>query len=450
MPATPPGPSTPPPPGSPTAGPTFTPAPYVPGAGAGEDNGSWAKRAGRGEWATWWREIDRVLLVLIFALMGIGALAVAAGSPAAVHAPAMARKGFGDLHFFYLHIGFQSVGLIAMLVCSRLNREQARRVGIMLGAAMLVALMLVPVIGANINGAKRWLKLGITIQPSEFLKPAFAICLAWVLSWKLRDGKLPVMMICVGLTGLVAMLLMLQPDFGSTVLFLLVGFTMLLVAGLPMSPPMIGISLAGCAGVVGLAYTFYGNARNRIDDFLLNLSGGGDQYDQVHLAFRTLVAGGWTGTGLWLGSQKKSLPEPHTDYIFSVIGEEFGLLMCAVVVLLYFAIVARVLIRLAQEEDLFTVLAGTGLVVQIGGQAFINILVNLQLFPSKGMTLPLISYGGSSTIALCIGVGFLLAITRRNPYLAHDPFQSEGKGLPLHLVSPFSTAYPSKTDNPRK
>lgn len=412
-------------------------APYVPGAGSGEDGATRARKARRGDWAVWWREIDRVLLVLILFLMGIGTLAVAAGSPAAVHAPAMARKGFGDLHFFYLHLMNEGVGLAAMLACSRLNREQARRAGIVLGCAMLVALMLVPVVGSNINGAKRWIKLGISIQPSEFLKPAFAICLAWVLSWKLRDDKLPVMVICIALTALVALLLMLQPDFGSTVLFVLVGFVMLLVAGLPMSPPMIGLSAIGGAGIVGLAYMFYGNARNRIDDFLLNLSGGGDQFDQVHLAFRTLVNGGWTGTGLWLGTAKKSLPEPHTDYIFSVIGEEFGLLMCGVVVVLYFAIVARVLIRLAQEEDLFTVLAGTGLVAQIGGQAFINILVNLQLFPSKGMTLPLISYGGSSTIALCIGVGFLLAITRRNPYLAHDPFAPRA-GLPLNLVSPFS------------
>jgi len=137
---------------------------------------------------------------------------------------------------------------------------------------------------------------------------------------------------------------------------------------------------------------------------------------------RTLLAGGWTGSGLWLGTRKLALPEAHTDYIFSVIGEEFGLLACAVIVILYLALVVRVLLRLIEEEDLFTVLAATGLTAQIGGQAFINILVNLQLFPSKGMTLPLISYGGSSTIALCLGIGLLLAITRRNPFLQREPF----------------------------
>jgi cell division protein FtsW len=165
---------------------------------------------------------------------------------------------------------------------------------------------------------------------------------------------------------------------------------------------------------------FYDNARHRIDSFL----GGGTAFDQVDLASRTLLAGGWTGTGLWLGQRKMQLPEAHTDYIFSVIGEEFGLLVCGLVVLLYLAIVLKVIIRLVEEENLFTVLACSGLVALFGGQAFINILVNLQLFPSKGMTLPLISYGGSSTIAQCFTIGLLLALTRRNPFLSR-----EGLGL---------------------
>jgi cell division protein FtsW len=177
------------------------------------------------------------------------------------------------------------------------------------------------------------------------------------------------------------------------------------------------VGAAGIGGVLA-AYMFYDNARHRIDAFL----GGGTAFDQVDLAERTLLSGGWTGTGLWLGTRKLGLPEAHTDYIFSVIGEEFGLLVCAVVVIVYLALIVRVLLRLVEEDDLFTVLAASGLIAQLGGQAFINILVNLQLFPSKGMTLPLISYGGSSTIALCLSVGFLLAITRRNPFLKRDPF----------------------------
>ena len=168
-------------------------------------------------------------------------------------------------------------------------------------------------------------------------------------------------------------------------------------------------------GVAALTATYflYDNARNRIDSFL----GGGTAFDQVDLAQRTLLAGGWTGSGYALGIRKLNLPEAHTDYIFSVIGEEFGLITCAVLVILYLAIIARVLVRLAGETNLFKLLAGAGLATQIGGQAFINILVNLQLFPSKGMTLPLVSYGGSSTIAVCLAAGLLLAITRRNPFL---------------------------------
>jgi cell division protein FtsW len=216
---------------------------------------------------------------------------------------------------------------------------------------------------------------------------------------------------------LVVCLLMLQPDLGSAILFAGVWFVLALLAGI--SVQRIGVIAAGGIGAVTLAYLFYENGRNRIDAFL----GGGTAYDQVDLASRTLMSGGWTGTGIWLGKRKMSLPEAHTDYIFSVIGEEFGLIMCLVIVALYVAIVLRVLLRLLKEDDLFTTLAAAGLTAQLGGQAFINILVNLQLFPSKGMTLPLISYGGSSTIALCLGVGLLLAITRRNPFIERETFR---------------------------
>jgi cell division protein FtsW len=209
---------------------------------------------------------------------------------------------------------------------------------------------------------------------------------------------------------------MAQPDFGSTILFGGVWFVLVLLSGLPVK--RIAAAGVGGVGLIVLAYMFYDNARHRIDAFL----GGGTAFDQVDLAERTLMSGGWTGSGLWLGTRKLGLPEAHTDYIFSVIGEEFGLLVCAVVVIVYLALIVRVLLRLVEEDDLFTVLAASGLIAQLGGQAFINILVNLQLFPSKGMTLPLISYGGSSTIALCLSVGFLLAITRRNPFLKRDPF----------------------------
>ena len=381
------------------------------------------QRNRRSDIAIWWREIDRVLLVLVLILMAIGTVAVAASSPASARRLSTSKVKLDDLHFFYIHLRWQFVGLLAMLGASMLSRENARRLGILLGFAMLVGLMLVPVAGFSVNGARRWLNLGMSLQPSEFLKPAFAISMAWILSWRVRDPQLPVIELCTGLMGMIAVLLMAQPDFGSTMLFGGVWFVMVLMSGISLKR----IGMAGGAGLVcvTLAYMFYDNARNRIDSFL----GGGTAFDQVDLAQRTLLAGGWTGTGLWLGTRKLGLPEAHTDYIFSVIGEEFGLIMCAVIVVLYLALVGRVLLRLLDEEDLFTTLAAAGLTAQLGGQAFINILVNLQLFPSKGMTLPLISYGGSSTIAICLGVGFLLAITRRNPFIRRERFKRPVLGL---------------------
>ena len=377
----------------------------------------------RSDLAIWWREIDRVLLVIVLVLMAIGTVAVAAGSPASARRLSTSKIRLDELHFFYIHLRWQVLGLFAMLGASMLPRDTARRAGIVLGFAMIIGLMLVPVAGFSVNGARRWLNLGFSLQPSEFLKPAFAISLAWILSWRVRDPNLPAIELSTGLMGMIAVLLMAQPDFGSTILFGGVWFVMVLMSGISMKR----VGLAGGAGVIGViaAYLLYDNAHNRIDSFL----GGGTAFDQVDLAQRTLLAGGWTGSGLWLGTRKFGLPEAHTDYIFSVIGEEFGLIACAVIVVLYLALVTRVLLRLLDEEDLFTTLAAAGLTAQLGGQAFINILVNLQLFPSKGMTLPLISYGGSSTIAICLGVGFLLAITRRNPYIKRERFSPKSLGI---------------------
>ncbi len=379
----------------------------------------------RSELAIWWREIDRTLLFLILTLMVIGTAAVAASSPASARRLSTAAERLDDLHFFYIHVRWQFMGLIAMIGASMLPKEMARRMGIVLGLAMLVALVLVPFIGSSVNGARIWLNLGISLQPSEFLKPAFAICMAWILSWRVRDPNLPVIAVSTGLMGLIALLLMAQPDFGSAVLFIGVWFVLVMRSGISLK--LIGLAGGGGMVFIALAYMFYDNARHRIDAFL----GGGTAYDQVDLAQRTLLSGGWTGSGLWLGTRKLGLPEAHTDYIFSVIGEEFGLLACMVIVILYLALVARVLVRLLDEDDLFTTLAAAGLIAQIGGQAFINILVNLQLFPSKGMTLPLISYGGSSTVALCLGAGFLLAITRRNPFLRRERFKLSSVGIKL-------------------
>ncbi|MEZ5742860.1 MAG: putative peptidoglycan glycosyltransferase FtsW [Sphingomonadaceae bacterium] len=373
-------------------------------------------RSRRSELAIWWREIDRSLLLLVLVLMTMGAAAVAAASPASARRLSTAETALDDLHFLYIHLRWQVLGLAVLLGTSMLTRELARKLGILLAGAMILALVFVPVIGTEVNGARRWINLGMSFQPSEFLKPGYAILLAWILSWRVRDPSLPVIVYTAAILAIIAVLLMLQPNFGATILYSGVWFVLVLLSGISLKR-IFGVVAASLVGVVA-AYLLYGNARNRIDAFF----GGGTAFDQVDLAQRTLLNGGWSGTGFWLGQRKFALPEAHTDYIFSVIGEEFGLLACAIIVMVYLALLVRVLIRLIQEEDLFCVLAGAGLATLFGGQAFINILVNLQLFPSKGMTLPLISYGGSSTIALCFTIGLLLAITRRNPFIEPHRF----------------------------
>jgi len=281
----------------------------------------------------------------------------------------------------------------------------------------LFLLFLVPLIGNEVNGARRWIGYGpATLQPSEFLKPAFAVTTAWILSWRVRDPSLPVMALSFCLVLLIGTLMMMQPNLGGTIIFFGIWFVLVLLAGL--SAQIIGLSILG--GISGLicSYFLYPVAFQRINAWLA----GPGQYDQVSFAQQTLTGGGLTGVGPGAGVFKNNLPEAHTDYIFSVIGEEFGLIACAIIATIYFAIAARVMLRLLEEKDLFTILAVTGLTSQLVGQATINMAVNLQLFPSKGMTLPFISYGGSSMLALSISAGLLLAFTRRNPYLDRSPF----------------------------
>jgi len=390
--------------------------PYIPRPGEAVRRAPQFPNTRKRQLLIWWREIDRVLLVLILLLMAIGSVAVAASSPASARRLSGSAKALPDLYFFWLHLRFQLLGLAVLFATSMVPREWVRRGGILLAAAMFLALCLVPIVGSEVNGARRWINLGMSFQPSEFLKPAFAVLCAWILSWRVRDPELPVIGISAGLLVVIVALLMMQPNLGEAILFVGMWFILAMLAGLPLQRIAIMVG-AGSVGMA-LAYLFYDNARHRIDSFM----GGGTAYDQVDLAARTLQAGGWTGTGLWLGTQKMRLPEAHTDYIFSVIGEEFGLLICGLIVVLYLAIVLRVVVRLLGEDNLFIILSASGLTALFGGQAFINIMVNLQLFPSKGTTLPLISYGGSSTIAQCFAVGLLLAITRRNPYLEREKF----------------------------
>jgi cell division protein FtsW len=374
----------------------------------------------------WFWEIDKVLLLLISLLIGIGLIAVAAASPAAAHRYSGGDVRFSELYYFWRQLAWIALGVPVMIGISMMTRERARRLSLFGAAFFFVLLIFVPVLGPEVNGATRWIAFGFgQVQPSEFLKPFFVVALAWLLSLRETDRKLPVFALSAAVTGTIAFLLMKQPDFGSTIIFAAVWIAMLALAGVRIRTLAI---LAGVA-VVGLvlAYFLYDVATARVDEFLF---GTGDRF-QTENAMRTLTAGGLFGMGPGGGTRKFGLPEPHTDYIFSVIGEEFGLIACFAIALLYLGIVARVLIKLLDEDSSFAILAAAGLVIEFGLQALINMMVNVQLAPSKGMTLPFISYGGSSMLALSIGMGLLLAFTRRNPYLTRSPYVVKWSGESL-------------------
>jgi cell division protein FtsW len=374
-------------------------------------------RADRSQVGRWFWEIDRVLLLLVAVLIAVGLVAVAAASPAAAERYSRGAVQFAPLHYFYRQLVWIALSIPAMIVISMMPREQLKRLCALGAAVCIGAMVLVPILGQEVNGARRWLGLGfMQVQPSEFLKPFFIVSMAWLLSLKEKDKGLPVMLLSGGFTAVVAVLLMLQPDFGSTIIFGTVWIAMIALAGVNLRI-LAGMGVGGLIGIV-LAYFFYDVAQVRIDGFLF---GEGDNF-QVENAMRTLTAGGLLGMGPGGGTRKFALPEPHTDYIFSVIGEEFGLIACMAIATIYCAIVVRVLVKLLDEDEPFAILAAAGLTCQFGLQALINMAVNVQLAPSKGMTLPFISYGGSSMLALSITMGLLLAFTRRNPYLKRSPY----------------------------
>ncbi len=377
--------------------------------------------------AIWFWEIDRVLLALIMVLVTIGLVAVAAASPVAAIDRSTSAVSVDPLLYFYRQLLWVGLGIPMMLGISMLERDHARRLAIGLALFFAFTLLLVPLLGTSINGARRWIDLpGMRFQPSEFLKPTYIVAMAWLLSLRERDPTLPLVPLTGAITGAIAFLLMQQPDFGQTVMFCGCWGALLLLIG--VSWWLIGVISAALFGGLVLVYLLYDNARYRINDFLgigVSLDTGPDQ---TELAYRTITQGGFTGVGPGGGQEKFRLPEAHTDYIFSVIGEEFGLIACIAIALVYFAVVVRVLLRLLDEDNLFILLAAGGLTVQFGLQAIINMGVNAQIFPSKGMTLPFISYGGSSMLALCVVVGFLLAFTRRNPFMDGRPHAVKWSG----------------------
>jgi cell division protein FtsW len=374
-------------------------------------------RSDRTALGRWFWTIDRVLLLMVFILICFGLIAVAAASPAAAFRYSGGSHQLGQLYYFKRQVLWVILGLPVMLGVSMLSRKWALRLSLAGAGIFTVLLALVPFVGHEANGAHRWIGAGsFQIQPSEFLKPLFIVTTAWLLALGEEDRTLPTMKISAATLAIVAVLLVQQPDIGQTALFSAVWLVQAVLAGLSLQA-VGGLVALGITGL-SAAYLFVPHVTSRIDRFL---TGGGDTY-QIDRALDAFRAGGLFGAGPGEGSMKLKLPEPHTDYIFAVIGEEFGAIACLALAALFVAIVVRVLVRLLDEEDPFLLFASAGLVTQFGLQALINMSVNLNLLPSKGMTLPFISHGGSSMIALCMGMGLLLAFTRRNAYLKRSPY----------------------------
>ena len=378
-------------------------------------------RADKSPLARWFWTIDRPLLFMLLVLIGVGLIGVAAASPAGALRLSGGAVVVPPLHFLWRQLMWVAAGVPLMLAVSMLTKDSARRFALGGFAIFFLLLMLVPLIGAEKNGAVRWIQLpGFQMQPIEFLKPFFVVSTAWLFALKFEDRSLPVIPAGGFVLAAIVGLLVIQPDFGQAALVIAVWLVQAVLAGMPLL--LLGLAILAALGGLVVAYQFEPHIRNRIDGYL---HGEGDTY-QVDRALDCFRSGGLYGAGPGEGTAKFHLPEAHTDYIFSVIGEEFGAIACFALALLYLAIVLRVLLQLLDEDDPFTLIAATGLVAQFGGQALINMSVNLALAPSKGMTLPLVSHGGSSFLATAIAMGLLLALTRRNRHLKASPYLQPG------------------------
>ncbi len=365
----------------------------------------------------WFWTIDKTLLLLILALIAAGITAVSAASPVAARRLSGSNLRYDDLYFLYRQLLWVALGLPVMVATSMLNVRQLKRVAVAGTLLCMLALIAVPFIGGGSNGAARWIQLpGFQFQPSEFFKPCFIVTTAWLLSLKLEDRSLPTMQISAAILAMAVICLIAQPDVGQSALISMVWLAQATLAGLSLTN-IIMLAVIGAVGLVA-AYFTLDHFASRIDKFL---TGSGDTF-QIDKALDCFRAGGLLGTGPGEGRMKFRLPEAQTDYIFSVIGEEFGLIACFMLAGLFIALVVRALLVAMEEDDPFIFLATSGLAVQFGLQAMINMLVNLNLLPSKGMTLPFISHGGSSFLAISMGAGMLLALTRCNPFLKGRPW----------------------------
>ncbi|PWL17004.1 putative lipid II flippase FtsW [Falsochrobactrum shanghaiense] len=378
-------------------------------------------RVDRGPVANWWWTIDRYFLAACLALMGLGVLLSFAASPAVAQ-----RIGLDGFHFVERQIVFMVPAVIVMIGVSFFSPRQIRRFALALLGVALVLMVMALFFGVEVKGARRWVSiLGISIQPSEFMKPAFVVICAWLFSERERGGEMPGNFLAMLLFGIVAALLVLQPDLGQTILTAGTWGAMFFLAGLPMFWIIMLGGVAVCGAIS--AYLMFDHVAGRVNRFL---TGEGDTF-QVDMGREAILRGGWFGQGPGEGTVKRIIPDSHTDFIFSVAAEEYGIILCIIIMLLFAFIVVRGLSIAMRERDPFTRLGISGIVILFGFQSIINMAVNLHLMPAKGMTLPFISYGGSSLIAIAITMGILLALTRRRPEARMTHTVGMGERVPV-------------------
>jgi cell division protein FtsW len=354
--------------------------------------------------ARWWWTVDRWSLAALGMLIGFGVVMSLAASP-----PVAERIGYDGLHFVRRHLAMLPLALGLMFAVSLQPPRTIRRIAVIGFAISLALLALTFVMGVEIKGARRWINFpGLSLQPSEFVKPTFAVVAAWLFSEQKLRPRFPGNLICLALFLVVVAILIKQPDIGMAAVVAAVWFAQFFMAGMRLYW-VAGGALAGLGGVVG-AYLYLPHVRVRVDHFLDPSTG--DSY-QVNRSIEAFANGGLWGRGPGEGTVKDVLPDAHADFVFAVAGEEFGVVVCLAIVALFAFIVLRGFSRMSQEGSLFVLLAATGLLVQFGLQAAINMASSLHLIPTKGMTLPFLSYGGSSMLALGLGMGMMLALTRR-------------------------------------
>jgi cell division protein FtsW len=354
----------------------------------------------------WWWTVDRLLLAAIIALILAGIILSLAASP-----PVATRIGLDPFHFFNRHVLFLLPSFIVLIGVSFLSPRQIRRTALIVFTVSIVLIVTTLLIGPEVKGARRWITLiGVNIQASESAKPAFVVLAAWLFAESARRPEMPATSMALTLLLTLVSLLVLEPDFGQTMLILMVWGALFFIAGMRM------VWVFGLAGVAGAglfgAYLLVPHVAGRIKRFMDPASGDTFQVDTAMEAFGN---GGWFGLGPGEGIAKRSLPDSHTDFVFAVGAEEFGIVLCLALLALFAFIVIRALSRAYATEDMFARFAASGLAILFGVQAAINMSVNLHLIPAKGMTLPFISYGGSSMVSLAYGVGMLLALTRLRP-----------------------------------